>query len=312
MMSSATQPTNYAFLIAAFRSCPKDQAPWVTGFPGDPASGQWGGAPIVRRLPGYIVPYNNNYVCVSTFRAGTDGRFHRRKANFGAMHVVMVDDIGTKVPENHIVLEPSVLVETSPDNYQGWYFLDKPEPDRGRAELLIDRMIEAGLTKDASDPGMRGVTRYGRLPIGQNGKHAYVQRLGAPFKQRVAIWQLDRRVSMEGLAAAYDLDLTPKAPAARRRVPASSTDDLVPEIERLGLYIEPLSGAPDAHRMICPWVHEHTKRDESGTVYFEPSEANAWRGGFKCHHGHCMNRNIDDLQQFLRAAARIDQIRKAR
>ena len=142
----------------------------------------------------------------------------RRKVNFRAMHVVMIDDIGTKVPHSQIAVEPSVLVETSPDNFQAWYFLQRPERDRLRAELLIDRMIGAGLTKDAKDPGMRGVTRYGRLPVGRNGKPTYVQRLGAAFVQRVVVWQLERLISLDSLAQAYGLDLTPE-PARVLRLP---------------------------------------------------------------------------------------------
>lgn len=303
--------TNSAFLIAAFRKCLKGEAPWVTGFPGDPASGYWGGVATLRGLPAFINPKNNNYVCVSTFRAGEDGQWRRRKANFAAMHVVMVDDIGTKVPKSRIALEPSVLVETSPDNYQAWYFLDPPETERARAELLIDRMIAAGLSTDAKDPGMRGVTRYGRLPVGRNGKPAYAERLGGPFVQRVAVWQLERRFSLDSIAQAYRLDLTPE-PARIRSItrPSKRPDDLVPILEGLGIYVEPLGGIEDAHRIVCPWVHEHTGRDETGTVYFGPSEENAWHGGFKCHHGHCMTRGIKDLQYFLRVVARFQQTRK--
>ena len=42
-----------------------------------------------------------------------------------------------------------------------------------------------------------------------------------------------------------------------------------------------------------------TDEDTTGTVYFEPSEENEWRGGFKCHHGHCKTRNIIDLDYFV-------------
>lgn len=303
-----TRPSNVAFVRAAFRACPKGEAPWVAGFPGDPARGRWGGQPVLGALPSVIAPSNNNYICVSAFRASADGTWHRRKANFAAMHVVMIDDVGTKVPKERVRLEPSVLVETSPENFQAWYFLDPPEPIRERAELLVDRMIAAGLSADAKDPGMRGVTRYGRLPIGRNAKPAYVERLGAPFVQRVAIWRLGKRFSLNAVADAYGLNLAPE-PRRHRAAPRPSkgAEDLVPHIEALGLYLGPLSGAPEAHQVVCPWVHEHTGRDESGTVYFEPDEANGWRGGFKCHHGHCMNRGIKDLQHFLRAVRRIQE-----
>lgn len=301
-------PSNQAFFDTAFRACADGEAAWVAGFPGDPANGRWGGQAVTSRLPACIGPEKNNYVCVSTFRPGPDGELRRRKTNFGAMHVVMVDDVGTKVPKERIALEPSVLVETSPGNFQAWYFLDPPETNRSRAELLVDRMIEAGLSADAKDPGMRGVTRYGRLPIGVNAKPAVVAIHGKAFAQTVPIWRPDVRFSLESIADAYSLDLTPTRSKPRSVPrPSRSAEDLVPIIEGLGLYVAELPGLSEAHQIVCPWVHEHTNRDESGTVYFGPSEDNAWRGGFKCHHGHCMHRGIREFQHFLRAVGRIQE-----
>jgi hypothetical protein len=314
-MSSSTALTNAAFLIAAFRACTESEAPWVAGFPGDPAHTDprsWGGRPILKGVPPFIRPANNNYICVSTFRRDADGSWRRRKANFAAMHSVMIDDIGTKVPRDRVVLEPSVLVETSPGNFQAWYFLDPPETDPARADLLVKRMIAAGLSVDAKDPGMRGGTRYGRLPVGCNAKAAYVERLGTPFIQRVESCNLERYVSLDAIATAYGLDLRPEPVKLYRSLsPNAAADTLIADLSGLGLYIEPLAGIDNAHRIVCPWVHEHTGQDASGTVYFAPAEANGWHGGFKCHHGHCMNRGIRDLQQFIRAVERIIKQGKA-
>lgn len=313
--SSQSALTNAAFLIAAFRACTKIEAPWVTGFPGNPADvdpRSWAGRPILKGIPSFIHAANNNYVCVSTFLRDADGSWRRRKANFAAMHVVMIDDIGTKVPRYRIILDPSVLVETSPGNFQAWYFLDPPETNPARGDLLVKRMIAAGLSIDAKDPGMRGVTRYGRLPVGCNAKAVYVQSLGGPFVQKVESCNLERYVSLDEIAGAYQLDLTPEAPRIYRSPsPPITADTLIPELAGLGLYLEPLSGLENAHRILCPWLHEHTGEDPTGTVYFEPGEANGWRGGFKCHHGHCMNRTIQDLQQFKRAVARLQKEKDA-
>lgn len=309
--------TNDDFICRAFHGITADETPWVTGFPGDPHAARhnlWGGRPALP-LPWFIRPGHNNFIAVSSFRRGNDGRHHRRKANFSRLHLVMVDDLGTKVPMKKLVLPPSALVETSPGNYQGWYFLNPPEADRLRAERLIDGMIAAGLTADATDPGMKGVTRYGRLPVGINGKAKYVEKLGRPFVQRVAIWSPMTRYSTDEIAHAYGVDMT--ASSSRRALSrqrargsalpgkTSTADDRLDLLTRAGLHLEPLSGTEGAHRIVCPWVHEHTDEDPSGTVYFSPSEENGWRGGFKCHHGHCQGRTIADLTFFL---ARLQQI----
>jgi hypothetical protein len=295
---------------AAFKGHPQGNVPWVAGFPGDPyavSGALWGGRPVLDGLPAFIKPENNNYICVSAFQAGADGVYRRRKANFAAMYTVMVDDIGTKVAPERIAMEPSVQVETSPGNAQAWYFLDPPELDPIRADLLLMRMIASGLCADARDPGMRGVTRYGRLPIGRNGKGVYVERLGKPFVQRVTRWQPDRRVPLDDLARAYGLDLTPAPKPRRKPRPLGKPDDnVLQELEALDLYAGPLAGVEGGHLIVCPWLHEHTDGDESGTAYFEPGEENSWRGGFKCHHGHCIYRGIQELVHFLRAAKRIE------
>lgn len=313
--SHANVPSNAAFLLAMFRTCKADEAPWVAGFPGDPAQTEprnWAGRPILRGIPAFIQPANNNYICVSTFRRDAEGGWHRRKADFSAMHAVMVDDVGTKVPAERLVLKPSIMVETSPGNFQAWYLLDPPETDPVRADLVVKRMIEAGLSADAKDPGMRGVTRYGRLPIGTNGKAAYVQQLGAPFVQKVKIWNPSHRVSVDEIASAYGLNLQPDPPPQFRPLPPSRVaDSLLPTLDRYGLYLGPISSFPGGHYITCPWIHEHTNRDPTGTAYFEPTEANGWHGGFKCHHGHCMDRGIRELQNFICAAERILKQRTA-
>ena len=48
-------------------------------------------------------PRLNTYIVVSSFLP-VDGRYRRRKTQFSAMHLVMVDDIGPKVAESAIAL----------------------------------------------------------------------------------------------------------------------------------------------------------------------------------------------------------------
>lgn len=302
--------SNPVFLMCGFRGLREDEQFWVTGIPGDPlnaAHWQWAGYGAPPGIPSIIHPGNNNYVAVSSFKAGDDGVVRRRKANFSRMHMVMVDDVGTKVEFSRLALAPSARVETSPGNFQDWYFLNPPEPDAERADRLIKGMIESGLTADASDPGMRGVTRYGRLPVGVNGKAKYVSQLGHAFAQVVHTWQPQVRYSLDEIADAYRVDMSQlprkarsqRAIHRRRSLAMKASHETLRLIERVGIYSEPIDGMEGGHRILCPWVHEHTDDDPTGTAYFEPNEHNNWRGGFKCHHGHCQGRNIADLEHFL-------------
>jgi hypothetical protein len=209
---------------------------------------------------------------------------------------VLLDDLGTKIEIDKLRIEPSCLVETSPGNYQAWYLLTAPERDSARAEALINGLIASGFT----DPGAGGLTRYGRLPVGINGKAKYLKD-GQPFVQRVQVWEPGRRYSADEIAQAYNIDLTPKPMPQRRAstAPKGAGDGTLTLIDRAGLYIDAIRGIEGAHRIKCPWWQRHTDQDTTGTAYFEPSEANQDRGGFKCHHGSCNGRSITDLERYF-------------
>lgn len=173
-------PNNIDFLANAFAGIGGDEMPWLAGFPGDVADAQhrvWFGAPAVP-LPPFIRDDRNNYVCISTFKRAEDGRQSRRKDCWSAVWLVLLDDLGTKVALDKLRLQPSALVETSPGNYQAWLMLAAPERDADRAEALINGLIKAGV----SDPGAGSLTRYGRLPVGINGKAKYADASGKPFE----------------------------------------------------------------------------------------------------------------------------------
>ena len=288
--------TNAQFLNLFFGDMATGAAPWVTAFtsaPGDASRGEWAGWPVLR-------PYNvpppgrNTYITVSSFLRGEDGRYRRRKALFSAMHAVMIDDVGTKVAESAIALPATVRVETSPGNCQDWLRLDPPITDRALAERLVERMVAAGLTANGKDPGMKGVTRYGRLPEGMNTK----PRPTGAWRHRVLEVRADHAYTVDEIAEAYELDLTPPPP--ERFGPAghaSGAETLLDKLRAVGLY----QGSLDDgwHAITCPWLHEHTACADTGTAYREPRESNGWHGAFRCHHGHCDDRRLRHLREFF-------------
>ena len=42
----------------------------------------------------------------------------------------------------------------------------------------------------------------------------------------------------------------------------------------------------------CPWKYEHTSQVDSGSMVFISSDG---RIGFKCHHGHCVDKTGQDF-----------------
>jgi hypothetical protein len=320
--------SNRVFLESAFAGMLPGAHTIICGFQGDPntkdrdqSRRNWCGRPwrLGDRVPGWF-DKANAYYTVSTFEPDSQtGELRRRKSEFVEMHVAMVDDVGTKVRADKLVLRPSALIETSPGNFQACYFLASDGDSRCRAtcERLIDRMIEAGLAINSKDPGMAGVTRYARLPVGTNQKHAYIERLGHPFQVRLAYLEPTRHYAISQMAEAYKLDMTerrarapvvPITPALIARG-VSRFEATLEVFKLLGMY----RGQHGTwHEVTCPWVDSHTDRADTGAALSEPSESNNWAGGFVCHHGHCRGvRAMKDVRTWLRELVRELNERKA-
>jgi hypothetical protein len=217
----------------------------------------------------------------------------------------MIDDVGTKVADDKLRLDPSVMLETSPGNKQAYLFVAQngDAQDRPLCERLIDQMVAHGLTTSGLDPGMKGVTRYGRLPVGINNKAKY----GKPFEVWCLEFAPERRYTIGQIADAWGLDLLEREPerkvipitpelAARngKRVAAMLT-----AMQLLGLYKKRIGVGP-WHEVTCPWVNEHTGRVDNGTAIAEPHAENNFHGGFRCHHGHGERLNIAAVRSWLR------------
>lgn len=302
-MTSAVSGGNAAarpeiFLQTVFHDLPQGARPWVAGFRADPyhPKAHWGGSAVNGRIPEFIEPEANCYLAVSSFGPGNDGRIYRRKENFAALHLVMVDDVGTKVPLAAITLDPSYLLETSPGNHQAGYLLSEPVTDRALAESVIDALVAQGLMTGGKDPGMKGVTRYGRLPVGINNKPALVAEHGQPFKVQMREWEPERRYTLAEIIEAYGLKLG-KTRAEGDHAPYESyepqaDDPLLNWLAQRGLLQGP---AKDSGwiPISCPWIDEHTDRADTGAAYL-PGR------GFQCHHGHCESRTILDLRSWAK------------
>jgi hypothetical protein len=309
MRPKPVQVSGRTFLEAMFVDAMPGAHTMICAHRNDPNTAgpkEWAGCPW---QPGRPVPAlfdnANAYLTVSTFEADPlTGKQRRRKACFVSMHAVMIDDVGTKVAREKLKLAPTAIIATSPKNYQAFYFLiqDSDTRERDVCERLVNRMIAAGLTADNGDPGMKGVTRYGRLPMGFNNKAKYVAQLGKPWRVQCIEFDPARRYSIQQIAAAWQLDMkpgrAPRAPvlqftAAETKLATDGFGLLLRLLQLTGRYRE--RNAAGWHEIVCPWVHTHTDRAETGTAIAEPSKGNSFRGGFRCHHAHCSDLSIRHL-----------------
>lgn len=286
-------PNNAEFLQALFG----EDAPWVhvTDFTYDPNN-----IPRERQLSSWMGDYycrykfqpaSNQYFTISCFGADSEGRARRRKVLYRHTPVIVLDDVKEKLSLEEVnkLPEPSWVLETSPGSEQWGYILDKPCEDRHRVENLLDGLVANGLAPDGRDPGMKGVTRYVRLPEGINNKASKLVN-GQPFQCRLIVWQPFHRVSLEQLAQPFFVNLD----AARReaRVDGAAKVDDHPILDLPDIVKINEVRSDGRFDITCPWVHEHTGQDDSGAAVFTNDDGSI---GFKCHHGACQHRTAAHL-----------------
>jgi hypothetical protein len=157
--------SNRAFLDALFRQLPEDARPVVTCKPGDPQIGGW--SPSDAGFTDVLCPPDkNNYFNCASILPAQDGELNARKESAAAYHVLVLDDVGTKVDRGLLGdAAPTWVLETSPGNFQIGFCLDPPLTEPAAVELLQQQIAAAGLT----DKGALGMVRWVRLPIGVYG-----------------------------------------------------------------------------------------------------------------------------------------------
>lgn len=278
------------------------------GSPDDDIIGKWRAR--VLNNPDAVDELANVYLCVSAMKRNARGEFRRRKENFAGGLLLMIDDIGSgpgsKFPLSVLdPLEPTAMVETSPDNFQAVYMFDDLITD----EVLFDALIRAFISKQFldSDTGMAGVNRVFRPPYGINGKSKYDTPDGKKWHVRMTHWNPERRYSVQQIADAFDLELVKANPPPRDSgiINAAKAERIRAFVDtRAALRASGMLKREDADLsgwipVTCPWTHEHTGGVDNGAAIRLPEWENDWNGGYRCHHGHCQNRGWRDLTDWL-------------
>lgn len=239
----------------------------------------------------------------------------------------MIDDLGTgkgsKAPLSLIEpFPPTMLVETSPGNHQALYVFAEPVLDPEKFDMAIKALIAAKFI-DALDPGMRGITRVFRPPVGVNKKLndstdlqsglKYADERGRPFKVNAAAINPDMRPRLDEFIKAFGLKLVkPKPPAVRRKTAeqneAEQEEDRFRQqrfaitkdwLERFGMLREPCWSKNGWWHVQCPWFLDHTGGMDNGAYIAEPNETNHWNGMFHCNHGHCEGKTIPEVFDWI-------------
>lgn len=288
---------NQQFLKAVFG----DDAPYVhvTDFPDDPNHIPTG-AHLMAWRGDWFSRYHlrdgtNQYFTISIFNPDERGIARRRKALYLRTPCIVLDDVREKLDITNVkqLPEPSWVLETSPGSEQWGYILDTPCSDRARVENLLDGLVANGLAPDGRDPGMKGVTRYVRLPGGYNTKRSKMVD-GKPFKCRLITWQPFCRTTLEELAAPFNVDLDAPRREARVDGAADMPDHPLLQIPDL-IHVKDMR-SKGRFDVTCPWVDEHTDEIDNGAAIFTNQDYSL---GFKCHHGSCEGRTGADLVRWI-------------
>lgn len=295
---------NETFLTALAAGLSEEERVILCGFEGDPDGvGPTAWKPRPWKA-GKACPFGraaNAYTTISSFHRARDGTWRRRGECWSGGLALMVDDLGTKLPLDTIApAPPTALIETSPANFQAWYFMEAPIRDMGVFDALIRAFIAQRLL--GADPGMSGVTRVGRLPIGTNGKRKY----GGAFPVRAVEWHPDRRFSVNALLSAFGLELRGvRNPFGERLVPRTSEESAALWVHHYrwlrgrGMLKREEPDVSGWYEMTCPWVGNHSGRSDTGAAIREPASDNGWHGAFRCHHGHCADRGWAELTDWI-------------
>lgn len=271
------------FLQAIF---PNPKLAHVTAFPEDPNSAPpsvWKG----HALLDFELRGGNQYVCISTFTESEHLPSIRRKENHVATVMVVADDVGdatkTQMQAMQHFPEPSYILETSPGSEQWGWLLDEPCTDRSVIEALVTRMADLGMT----DPGVKGVNRYVRMPGSMNTKLKH-RLMHGDVSVFLKSWRPQLRYTVSALMQCIG------AVAKADQEAVGLVDAYPPLLNAVHVKQHKAAGVYD---ITCPWVDEHTNKDDSGTAVFVLETGQL---GFRCHHGHCTKREGKDLVQWVK------------
>ena len=228
------------------------------------------------------------YVCVSTVATPAAGeKIRRRKKDCRVVWVLMLDDVGTKAAAPGI--HPSVVLETSQNNYQWLYFLHGVELDSPEAVARFEAQNRAVCTAGFGDPGAQGVSRVYRIPNSINRKPGRDN-----WQTRVVWWKPELVYTLDELLAQMGIEIDYHM-VAEQPAPIMPEDVDDPVLDWLGEK-RLLGGQTDEwHAVVCPWHHLHTTEGTAAGYSPLGHGDKPHLRGFHCFHGHCASRTISDF-----------------
>lgn len=255
---------------------------------------------FLEKLPRISAP-RALYVSMSTSKQHTDGKHYNRKALFKQLCLVILDDIGAKIPLDRLPpdLIPTIIVQSSPGNYQYGYVFEKPISDYVAAEALITVVKDSGYT----DAGGMTPTKLIRLPGGVNGKPGKnrlwpvtLEKYDGPlWTPKRFLEVLDKGISWDDIlkdAECVNKNRPPESYGTSKWSPVSPKSPglngiIDPVLEHLIERGDVIQDNGEWVTVRCPRYDEHSTGDY--TAGYSPlgrGEGHENKRGFHCFHEH--------------------------
>lgn len=254
------------------------------------------------------------YYNTATYFKDETGLNHQHK-NFAALHVVVCDDIGTKIEADLFTeknLDPTYIIKTSKGNFQYGFVLEEPITDYDQACALVQCMNVANLT----DEGGVMAGKLVRLPCGINGKrgqskHDDLVTLVDGNGPRWTAEQLVKRIAptVDGELITWEQIQAGDQPLHRKtrtsfmtRPPihfntANIQDPVLDWLDEQDLLLG--DGGQEWVDIECPWCELHTTGDN--TAGYKPlgRGEHPQKRFFHCFHEHCATNHTPQFLEYV-------------
>ena len=260
------------------------------------------------------------YFATATVFEKSEGVLRHGSKFFYRHHVLVFDDIGTKVDAAKLpeaLANPTYIIETSKGNYQYGYVWKTPIEELREAKAIVDFVYSSGLSDSGGNLPIKAV----RLPFGVNGKMDKVDPLYGAFKVRLVSltdnYFTPRQIA-EAIDPSVDYDtLVEDSKAFVRRTSSTA----VGSSQWVNAKVPSADGVVDP---IAEWLYETNRVEADNGLWIEiecPNASAHTSGGstagyrplgrgddptsraFHCMHGHCTDLKTPD---FLAWAAKLN------
>jgi hypothetical protein len=256
------------------------------------------------------------YYSTATVTPDRDGKLFNRQANFAGLYVIVLDDIGTKIPVDKIPenFAPTYIIETSKGNFQYGYVLEEPIRSLHAAKALVQCVYESGL----SDEGGKMPNKLVRLPHGINGKkgdkgkfHVKLHTMDGKFytpEEILAVvepdlkWEDILKDSEKAQARLNKSNGVYRWTAGAKEHQYDTVDGIVdPILEHLAKHNMVFDDSGDWVKIECPWCDSHTSGGDDAGYSPIGRGAGAFRNkrAFKCFHEHCADKTTNDFLIYI-------------